>query len=140
MFYLIQIIVTIVILAILIAGGVYTYSKFKKGGFKNNSLSLKCFEAIFEMISFLVVACVISVIFVSPLVFSIVEISYETTVGSDVNVFQKIFDYIRATGGILGLGIGVLAGFVVTFVIRNSSHLNRIEEKIMDIQEKLNKE
>ena len=55
-------------------------------------------------------------------------------------MLEQIYNYIQTTGGVLGLGIGLVLGFLLTYVIRNTAHLNRIEEKIAEIQEKQIKE
>ena len=136
MFVVLSVLVIVVVVLVLVAG--VKFLSPKQGGLKNENLFFKLFKTLFELVSFLVPACVISALFVIPIDFLILGTLHDTPVGD--NIYQQIYNYIQMTGGVLGLGIGVIAGMILTLVIRNTAHLNRIEEKITEIQEKLNKE
>ena len=102
-----------------------------------NNMFFKAIMALFRLINFLICACILSAIFVAPLIFYIYAM-WGSPEGE--NVFQQIYNYIGFSSGILGVGIGVVAGLVLTFAFQTVTKLNHIEDKIEEIQRNINKE
>jgi len=94
------------------------------------------FSNIFELVSFLISACIMSLVFIAPLVIAIIGMS--DSLDSE-NVFQQIYNSVNMTSIALGIGIGVIAGLVVTATLRIKVQLNKIENKIAQIQKDINK-
>ena len=138
MFFLMNLILFAVVITVVILATIFISKKLNTGELKNDNLFTKFLKVIFDLITFLIPACIISALFVIPLFSTITVVLHDSPNGE--NMLEQIYNYIQTTGGVLGLGIGLVLGFLLTYVIRNTAHLNRIEEKIAEIQEKQIKE
>ena len=107
-----------------------------------NNGAIKCvkslFSSIIDFVSYIICSGIISALFVIPLIMAIFALSDSKEAE---NAFQQIYNSVNMTSVALGIGIGVVAALIVTFVIRNTAQLNRIEDKITEIQNNIqNKE
>ena len=92
------------------------------------------FTSIIDFVSYIISSCIISVLFAIPLIMAIFALSESK---SAENAYQQIYNSVNMTSVALGIGIGVVAALIVTFVIRTTAQLNRIEDKIEEIQNKI---
>ena len=102
-----------------------------------NVLCRNFIKPIFELITFVVTAIIISVVFIIPIVRG-TTIIY-SNISAD-NIFQQISSMLEWTLMLISIGVGLVLGFIVTFVIRNTAQLNNLEKKLNDIQENIEKE
>lgn len=108
--------------------------QIKKEQNSKNKNKSSIFSALAELISFLISACVISLLFALPIFVSILRMSYAT---SNDNALQQIFDFIQGTSSIIGVGIGLVAGLIITAFSRNDTKLKQIENNLEELQNQL---
>ncbi len=102
-----------------------------------NVLCRNFIKPIFELITFVVTAIIISVVFIIPIVKGTTIIC--SNISAD-NILQQMSSMLEWTLILISIGVGLVLGFMVAFVIRNTVQLNNLEKKLNNIQENIKKE